>query len=40
MKEQIEQNYNQIKEDVKQIVTNELTRIETEPELKKLLKKG
>jgi hypothetical protein len=37
---EIEENYRQIKADVKQIVATELQRIENDPELKKLLKKG
>jgi hypothetical protein len=39
MQEQIEQNYNQIKLDVKQIVADELQRIENDPELQHLIKK-
>ncbi|OAV76081.1 VirD4 component of type IV secretory pathway [Bacteroidales bacterium Barb7] len=39
MQQEIERNYNQIKEDVKEIVVEELARIERDPELKKLLKK-
>jgi hypothetical protein len=35
----IENNYNQIKADVKQIVVDELTRIENDPDLKHLIKK-
>lgn len=37
MKEQIQENYNRIKADTKQIVENELTRIKADPELSKLL---
>jgi len=36
---EIDENYRQIKADVKQIVADELQRIENDPELKKLLKK-
>lgn len=39
MKEQIQENYLQIKRDVVQIVQNEITRIENDPKLKELLKK-
>jgi uncharacterized protein with ATP-grasp and redox domains len=39
MQEQIDANYNQIKADVKQIVADELTRIENDPELQHLRKK-
>jgi hypothetical protein len=39
MQEMIEYNYNQIKADVKQIVADELTRIENNPDLKHLIKK-
>ena len=39
MQATIEQNYNQVKEDMKQIVIEELARIEADPELSKLLKK-
>jgi hypothetical protein len=39
MAEQIELNYQQIKADVKQIVADELARIEADPELKHLIKK-
>jgi hypothetical protein len=39
MQAEIEHNYNQIKADVKQIVTGELARIENDPELKHLVKK-
>ena len=39
MQAAIDQNYNQIKEDVKQIVVDEMIRIEADPELSKLLKK-
>jgi hypothetical protein len=39
MQQEIERNYNQVKLDVKQIVVDELARIESDPELKKLLKK-
>ena len=38
MQYEIEQNYNQIKADVKQIVSDELKRITDDPELQKLLK--
>ncbi|GAE81891.1 mobilization protein BF0133 [Bacteroides reticulotermitis JCM 10512] len=37
MKEEIERNYYQIKEDVAQIITKELLRIENDPNLKHLL---
>jgi hypothetical protein len=39
MQQVIDQNYNQIKVDVKQIVADELTRIESDPDLKHLIKK-
>jgi hypothetical protein len=39
MQEQIDANYNQIKLDVKQIVAEELQRIENDPELQHLRKK-
>jgi hypothetical protein len=39
MKQVIEDNYNQIKIDVKQIVAAELSRIENDPDLKHLIKK-
>jgi hypothetical protein len=39
MQEQIDANYNQIKADVKQIVAEELKRIENDPELQHLRKK-
>jgi len=39
MQEQIEDNYNQIKEDVKQIVADELKRISEDENLKHLIKK-
>lgn len=39
MKEQIQENYNRIKADTKQIVEDELTRIKADPELSKLLPK-
>jgi hypothetical protein len=39
MQEQIDANYNQIKADVKQIVADELARIENDPELQHLRKK-
>jgi hypothetical protein len=39
MQEQIDANYSQIKSDVKQIVAEELTRIEEDPELQHLRKK-
>jgi hypothetical protein len=39
MREQIDANYSQIKQDVKQIVAEELRRIENDPELKHLRKK-
>ncbi|MDR0603304.1 MAG: YWFCY domain-containing protein [Bacteroidales bacterium] len=39
MQEQIDTNYNQIKADVKQIVADELQRIEDDPELQHLRKK-
>jgi hypothetical protein len=38
MNEQIEQNYNQIKADVKQIVADELARIKADPELCRLIR--
>ena len=37
MKEQIQENYNRIKAEVKQIVSNELQRIADDPELSHLL---
>jgi hypothetical protein len=37
MQQVIEHNYNQIKTDVKQIVTDELRRIESDPDLKHLI---
>jgi hypothetical protein len=39
MQQVIEHNYNQIKADVKQIVADELARIESDPELQHLIKK-
>ena len=39
MQQIIEHNYNQIKADVKQIVAEELKRIENDPELQHLRKK-
>jgi hypothetical protein len=39
MQAEIEWNYNQVKQDVKQIVANELLRIENDPELRHLVKK-
>ena len=39
MQQVIEQNYNQIKADVKQIVAEELTRTAEDPELQYLIKK-
>lgn len=39
MKEQIQENYNRIKAEVKQIVEEELVRIKADPELSKLLPK-
>ena len=39
MKQQIENNYNQIKLDVKQIVVDELKRISEDENLKHLIKK-
>jgi hypothetical protein len=39
MQAEIERNYNQVKQDVKQIVANELDRIEHDPELRHLIKK-
>jgi hypothetical protein len=39
MQQVIEHNYNQIKADVKQIVANELARIENAPDLQHLIKK-
>lgn len=39
MQQVIDYNYNQIKADVKQIVAEELRRIETDPDLKHLIKK-
>ncbi|MDR3046250.1 MAG: TraM recognition domain-containing protein, partial [Bacteroidales bacterium] len=39
MKEQIQENYNRIKAETKQIVENELARIKADPELSKLLPK-
>jgi hypothetical protein len=39
MQEQIDVNYSQIKQDVKQIVAEEFTRIENNPELQHLRKK-
>lgn len=40
MKEQIQENYNRIKAEAKQIVEDELTRIKADPELCKLLPKN
>jgi hypothetical protein len=40
MKEQIQLNYNRIKEEVKQIVVDELTRMKDDPELAHLLQQG
>lgn len=40
MQAEIQQNYEQVKKDVIQIVKEELERIENDPELRKLLKKG
>lgn len=40
MKVQVDLNYHRIKEETAQIVADELTRIEADPELKKLLKKS
>lgn len=40
MKEQIQLNYNRIKEETKQIVTDELERIKNDPELVHLLQQG
>nr|WP_304412768.1 hypothetical protein [Porphyromonas sp. COT-052 OH4946] len=37
MKEQIQLNYNRIKEETKQIVTDELERIKNDPDLQHLL---
>lgn len=37
MKEQIQENYNRIKAEVKQIVSDELQRIADDPELSHLL---
>ncbi|MDR1338753.1 MAG: conjugal transfer protein TraG, partial [Prevotellaceae bacterium] len=39
MQQVIEHNYNQIKADVKQIVADELARIENDPDLQHLIKK-
>ena len=39
MKQTIQDNYNQIKEDVKQIVKDELERIATDENLKHLIQK-
>jgi hypothetical protein len=39
MQQVIDHNYNQIKADVKQIVADELARIENDPELQHLIKK-
>jgi hypothetical protein len=39
MQQVIEHNYNQIKTDVKQIVADELARIESDPDLQHLIKK-
>jgi hypothetical protein len=39
MQQEIERNYNQIKEDVKKIVSEELKRISEDPELQHLVKK-
>jgi hypothetical protein len=39
MQQIIEDNYNQIKADVKQIVSDELLRISNDPELQHLIKK-
>jgi len=40
MKERIQENYNQIKEDTKLIVIDELQRIKNNPSLKHLLKRA
>jgi hypothetical protein len=39
MQENIDHNYNQVKQDVKQIVADELERISGDPQLQHLLKK-
>jgi hypothetical protein len=39
MQQVIDHNYNQIKADVKQIVADELERIENDPDLQYLIKK-
>jgi molybdopterin biosynthesis enzyme MoaB len=39
MKEMIQENYNRIKADVKQIVSDELQRIKDDPDLQHLIKK-
>jgi hypothetical protein len=39
MSSEIERNYNQVKQDVKQIVVDELERISEDPELMGLIKK-
>ena len=38
MNEQIQFNYDRIKQDVKEIVSNEMERIKNDPELKHLMK--
>ena len=38
MKEQIQLNYDRIKQEVKEIVSNEMERIKNDPELKHLVK--
>lgn len=40
MKEQVDLNYHRIKEETAQIITDELVRMNNDPELKGLLKKG
>ncbi len=37
MEQQIQDNYRQIKQDIVELVENELIRIENDPELKQLL---
>jgi hypothetical protein len=40
MKQEIEANYRQIKQDIVQIIETELERIKNDPDLEYLIKKG
>jgi len=40
MKQEIEANYRQIKKDIELIIENELTRINSDPDLQHLLQRG